>query len=91
VKQLTVPDWLLEQSLPIGPGDHPLRGVIADAVEALPVDLRRTLEMWAWEGLTYGQIAAEFGLAGRSSGHKRVRWALAELRKLLEEEHGIAY
>lgn len=90
-KDLVIPDWLLEQSQPVGKGEHAMRGVIADAVEALPDKFRRPLEMWAWEGLTYREIAEEVGLAGRSSGHKRVLWSLRMLEQELRENHGISY
>lgn len=84
------PDWLIERGIPVGKGDHPLRELMADLLDEMEPDDRRILEAWAWEGLTYREIAEEFGLAGRQGGHYRVQAALKRLRKLLEER-GINY
>lgn len=80
-----VPDWLLELGSPIGKKDHPLKDLVAEVIDSLEPKHQQAINMWAYEGLTYREIAEHFGLAGRQGGHYRVKAALKVLRKALEE------
>lgn len=81
-----VPDWLLERGEPVGKQDHPLKDLIAEVIDSLETRHREALEMWAYEGLTYREIADHFDLAGRQGGHYRVKAALKALKEALEEK-----
>lgn len=78
-------DWKLDQGEPAFPNNprHPLWRALVEVIDSWPEDDpdRRALEMWAWERLTFRQIAEEFGLADRPSGYYRVQRALARLKK----------
>lgn len=79
-------EWLLHLLPPAQyKEEHPLRGLIADAVEALPDDDRLTLEAWAWEEIPLIEIARRLGLNARQSAHYRVQRALGLLKDELKE------
>lgn len=83
---IAVPDWLLEMGDPIRREDHPLKDVIAEAIEELKPADRRAINMYFYEGLIYKDIAEEEGLAGKTSGQYRVDRAVQALAVKLREK-----
>ena len=83
---IAVPDWLLELGAPIGRADHPLKDLIAEAIEELGPKDREAIDMYYFEGLTLAEVAAHFNLAGKQSGQYRVWSATQRLGVILQEK-----
>lgn len=85
-------DWMLDKfGTELWPKTeaHPLADFIVDIIEGWGEDDedRECLEMFAWERLTYKEIADRFGLAGRPSGFYRVQRALNRLKADMQGDH----
>lgn len=88
VKHWETKEWLLNQGRSTARPETPERERIAAAVDSLPLHWKTAIEIVFYEGGTYGDVAREFGLAGRQSGQYRVRRALAALKEILERDNG---
>lgn len=92
MKERPVQDWILEKGEPIVKerSSSPEAEIIVEILDSWdPEDEdRRALEMLYWEGLTYLEIAKEFGLADRPSGYYRVARAKRRLRTEYEQRTG---
>ena len=58
---------------------------LAEQIRRLPESEQELLWMRFWEGLTYGQIAAQLGITGQAA-NSRVRRVLAHLKAIYEGE-----
>lgn len=85
-RETPAPDYKIEVGDPIlGKGDHPLRDLLAELVDDLEPEDRYVIEAWAYERVTYAELARRLGLAGRQGGHYRVLVALEKLAEALAE------
>lgn len=92
MRETPVPTWVLDLGHPLVSADqHPLADLIRDCLEELAEEDEEAFDVltaWAYERLTYREIAERGGLAGRSSGKYKVDRALSLLAAKLAE-HGI--
>lgn len=81
-------DYLLERPAQDPAVRTPAELAVQDIIDSWPEDDpdRLALEMWAYERLTYAQIAERFGLNAKAAGFYRVKKAQERLQAELEEK-----
>ncbi len=84
--------WLFEGEQLRYRGDHPLKDVIAEAIDEMDNEEDRWLiNMIAWEGLSFAEAAQRLGLNTKQAAHWRWGRAMRSLAVILREKDIDAY